>query len=240
MADINPTTAPKPQPAQTPAAAKPQVVTSSVAKSQESVKPILVQAGDKALDLIALDSQGKELLFDGRHDFVVLTDDEVRQLGPENKRRYSMARQQNEVWRSSEAEKVSAQFSSVQYSGRAWDKLNAFEGADPKMHYRWTDPKKVGERLKMGYTIASAGDIRSFLGQTNGHHEIGSNGNTELVLMKIPKALYEQRQLAKAQKNQRLAAAAPDAFDQEARMAGVRTVQDSAQDGRDWKPLEPS
>lgn len=208
----------------------------SVAKTEKAGGTYVVPAGAKALDLIGLDRQGKELLFDGRSEFVVLTDDEVKELGASNRQRYSMAKQQHGIWRASEAERVSQQFASEQYQGRPWDKLNNFEGMDPTMYYRWTRPDKVGERLQQGYVVVGPDELRSHLGPTEGHHAVSSKGQTELVLMRTPRALWEKRQQMRAYKNTQ--AVQQVAFDQEAARAGVKQVPNAETDkGRDWRDV---
>lgn len=212
-------------------------VASESGKSEKSVEKVLVKSTDQPLTLISLDAKGTELLFDGREDFVLLSEAEIKQLGADNRKRYTMAQQQHEVWMSNKSSSLEDEFASAQYSGRAIEKMYKMT-TDPNFHYRWTDPKNVQDRLALGYTVVQANEARTFLGATRNHHEIGMKGITDSVLMKIPKALWEKRQKAKADKNRLAAGMAADGFDQDARRAGMKIVKDDPKDGRDWKELE--
>ena len=220
-----------------PTIANKPVVAQATGKIEKSNEKVLVRAGDQPLTLLSLDVKVAELLFDGREDFVVMSEAEIRQLSAENKRRYAAAQQQHEIWMANTSSVLESEFSTAQFTGRATDKINDLE-LDPNFAYRWTDPKKVQERLKIGWTIVQAGEMRSYLGPTKNHHEIGNKGQTELVMMKMPKALWDKRQKAKAEKNRLAAGAAATRFDQDARSAGMKVVTDDPKDGRSWNELQ--
>lgn len=205
-------------------------------KIEKGSERVLVKSSDQPLTLLSLDAKGAELLFDGREDFVILSDAEVKQLSADNRKRYGMAQQQHEVWMSNKSSTLEDEFASAQYSGRAIEKMYKMT-TDPNFKYRWTDPKNVQDRLALGYTIVRADEARTFLGATRNHHEIAMKGITDSVLMKIPVATWEKRQKARAEKNRLAAGQATDRFDQEARQAGVGIVKDEPKDGRDWKEL---
>jgi len=225
----------------TEVATEPVVTGRKAAKQTKSVKvskKVIIDASMTIDDVLALDADGVDLIFEQKEKFLVLDTKTASELSSLNRTRYSMAKDFHDTWRGDEHAEFMAKFQvDKQMSGSATDKLTV---AETDLKTRWVLPSKVAERRTQGYKILSADEADSYLGPTSGHHEISHLGQTELVLMGIPKELYAQRQAAKVVKNNELAGAFQGSALSEMRQAGGQPFKpsDSAHDvGHDWQEL---
>lgn len=169
-------------------------------KNRDVAKKYIVGSGYDVETIVRLDRSGAILVFEQKEAFIQLDDAVVGGFSAINKLNYEIAKQFHDAWRGDEHAKLVEEFQvNPNMQGSATDKLTA-EG--PKdMVVRWTAPYLVEKRRAKGYKVLSADEAKSFLGATGGHHEIGRLGQTELVLMGIPKELYEARQKEKTRDN---------------------------------------
>lgn len=169
--------------------------------SSKTSKTVVVESSMRPEDVVKLDAEGAELLFDQKEGFLLMPEDLLRTLSRENRARYSVARQFHDTWRGDTDEEFQRMFSvEKEFVGSASDKLNKLEVRD-NLHARWARPDKVRDYMAKGYKVLSADDATSFLGTKGGHHEIGRNGKTDLILMGIPKELHKKHAAEKVRKN---------------------------------------
>lgn len=165
---------------------------------------VRITVGMNPETVVQLDKQGKFLLFEQKEQFIQLPDAVVSGLNRDNRLRYEMAKDFHDAWRGDEhAELVEAFQVNKQLSGSASDRL---QKEDPEgMVTRWARPGNIERYRAMGYKVLDADEVKTYLGPTGTHHEVGSLGQTELVLMGIPKPLFDKRMAAKTQRNNELA-----------------------------------
>lgn len=187
-------------------------------------------------DVLDLDSKGKELLFDGRSDFVQLSDEIVSKLSKDNKLRYNFAREFHDSWR--DADGVAPEGFTVdrQNTGTATQKL---EYKLPKgMRARWTRPELVASRMTRGYKVVHQ-EGKTYVGEQNGTHKVTNLGRDELILMSIPEAQYKKNQEKNALANAKRAGLYRESFKNEAERVGVDSYDETTdKKDRRWNEQE--
>lgn len=175
-------------------------------KSVNLLKKVTVGTGVDPENVIRWDKDGAVLLFEQKENFLPLADAVVGQLSRENKVRYSMAKEFHDAWRGDEHAKLVEDFKvDKNLSGSATDKMQV--EAPKGMHVRWCAPYNIEKYRALGYKVLSADEVRSFLGPKDGHHEIGTLGQTELVQMGIPMERYRELSQKTEAENRRKAGA---------------------------------
>lgn len=207
--------------------------------SEEKITPAskkIIIAGDTEVKtVLELDVAGKELLFDGRSDFVDLPDEVVSALSRSNKQRYLVAKEFHESWRP--GEDVSEYFEvNRQNTGTATNKLDA---KLPKgMRARWTRPELVASRMERGYKIVHQ-EGKSYVGEHNGVHKISSLGRDELVLMAIPEKQYADNKRKQSEANVRKAGLYKESFKNQATQQGIESYDEATDtQKRSWNEIE--
>lgn len=180
--------------------------TENVTINPAVTKKYRVGTGMTVEDIVRLDKAGNVLLFEQKDDFLPLADDVVAGFTRENRLRYTMAKEYHDAWRGDEHADLVEKFQvDPSMMGSATDKLTA--SIDGDMVTYWARPDKIEDYRAKGWKVASADEAKSFLGPKGGHHEVGRLGQTELVLMIKPKALWEKDQQKKIRKSKELAGA---------------------------------
>lgn len=208
-------------------------------KTSKISKVVIIDSSFNPEDVIKLDTEGAELMFDQKEDFCFIPDELVGQLSRQSKTRYAIAKQFHATWRG----KADKQFQDAfivdkEYVGSATDKLNKKE-IRSGIHTRWARPDKVRDYLAKGYKVMDADEASTFLGSQGGHHEIGRNGKTELILMGIPEEMYKKRQAAKVAANNERARLLKHQAIAEVENQGFRGFDASEDDARrHWTEIE--
>lgn len=188
-----------------------------------------VKAGEQPAVLLKLDAEGEELVFDNREDFVPLSEEEIRMLSSGNRTRYHVAASYHKTWLDTKNDEIVRKFViEGGYDGTAAEKINGVTCVGNLVGY-WTRPDRLGRNLQIGWRVAGADEVRTFVKATGTHVEIGQMGRTELVLVVMPKELYEKRQQKKSDKaSGRLEAIRAQAEAEADRLKkdGVRKVRD--------------
>ncbi|DBA35019.1 TPA_asm: hypothetical protein vir526_00054 [Caudoviricetes sp. vir526] len=175
-------------------------------KTPNLAKKVVVGTGFDVASIVELDQKGVKLLFEQTSDFLPLADAVVKQLSKENALRYNLAKEFHESWRGEKIAELSRSLSvDRQVMGSAMQKLSLKAPKD--VVTRWVREDMVPSMIAQGYKRLTPDMAESFLGPTEGHFEISSMGKTELVAMYLPKKIWEERQKAKVEKNNKLAGA---------------------------------
>lgn len=178
----------------------------NVKTEQKNTVSVLVTNAMKPVDVVKLDQEGKELLFDQKEEFLLIEDSLVAQLSRENKLRYHLAKQFHDTWlRSAVEQRAAAIEVDPEIVGSAYDKLNKMQ-VNSNLHTRWVRKDRLPDVLAKGYKILQAHEASTLLGAQGNAHTISQNGKTELVLVGIPKEVYEKRLRDKAEQNKKKAA----------------------------------
>lgn len=198
---------------------------------------VRVNASTSDADVIRFDGEGKGLVFSVEDDFPSLPDEVLRQLGADNRTRYSHAREIHmmQAAPSSGLEGIEVD---LQLVSKPTDKLKVFTLPDNLVE-RWVRPENIRDKQAKGWKVAG-NEAKSYIGTTGGVHKIGRIGQDELILMVRDKKSYQQAQLKKAEENSRKAgfANATKVVTSEAAQAGLSDYNE-AKDGkkRPWKDL---
>lgn len=210
------------------------------AKTPKSPKSVVIGSTFDVARMVQLDSEGSELLFEQTEDFLVLSEEIVRQLSRENRQRYSLARQFHDTWRGQKDSDFAESFAvDKEFVGSASDKLNELT-VRKGIHTRWARPDRVNRYLERGYKVLSPDDAQTFLGAKGSRHEISRNGKTELVLMGIPETMFEAEQKKKVKKNNEMASLWKQRGVQQIEEQGSRGFVATEDDGRKWNDIENS
>lgn len=216
----------------------------SAAPKQEPTTPskarkVVIGTGFNVDDMLALDSDGVDLMFEQTDKFLPLADAVAVRLTSLNKTRYNLAKEFHDAWRGDEHAEFVSKFSvDRQMVGSATDKLHADKV--PGMRTRWFRPDRIAEARNRGYKILSADEANTYLGPTGGHHEVGRIGQTELVLMGIPEEIAKRRDADKVRKNNEMAGAYEASALAEMRQAGgspFKAVDETKDRSHAWTDL---
>lgn len=215
------------------------VLDENESKSTKSPKSVFVDNSFTPESVLVLDSRGTTLLFEQGEKFLLLGEDTIRAMSAANKQRYAVTKQFQDTLRQEEDEDFVKSFVvDREFVGSAGDKLDKLTLRDG-IQQRWARPDRVNAYLEKGYKVLSKEDATSYLGAKGGHHEISKNGKTELVLMGIPKKLFDESQKKKIEKNKDLAMAwrqsGVEALSQNGGKGFVATDEDK---NRSWNDLE--
>ena len=152
----------------------------------------IVGTGVDEESIIRLDRNGDVLVFEQTDKFLPLSDGTLAVLTRENKLRYTMAKEFHDAWRGDEHSALVEKFQvDRQMVGSATDKLK-IQGPDD-MEIRWRRPDEIESARAEGWKVLDSDEAKSYLGPKGGHHEIGKLGQTELVAVGIPKAIFDKR-----------------------------------------------
>ena len=166
--------------------------TENVTIKPQMAKRVQVKVGTSVEDVLRWDSEGAILLFESKDEFLPMDDAAVKALSRENKTRYAIAKEFHDAWRGDAHAKLVEEFKvDKQMIGSPTDKLKA--EVDRGLEHYWARPDKIESYRAKGWKIADADEARSFLGPKGGHHEVGKLGETQLVLMVIPKELRDRQ-----------------------------------------------
>jgi hypothetical protein len=166
------------------------------AKLARSGEKYVVNRGDSPELLVEYSRDGVELLFDGRADFVPLTDEVVSLLSAENRAHFHAARTQNRLWQGRPDEDLVKRFvEEGQYSGSASQKL---KGVETKLAHYWARPDMVPKYCSEGWRVGTKDEVKTFVTSHNGSITIGQRGTIELVLLVMPKDARARMMKAKA------------------------------------------
>jgi hypothetical protein len=168
------------------------------AKTEVASRKYIVKSGDTAINLIEYDRDGILLFFDGRKDFVHLTEEELKQLSPASRQNYTMAKEQHVAWQGEEDEDFVKKFVvEGQYGGTAVQKL---KGVQSEMAHYWARPDMIADYVAKGWKVASPSLAQTYVKPTAGHISVQKGGVDELVLLVMPK---EARKKMLADKGER-------------------------------------
>ncbi len=214
-----------------------QSVSENEPKKQTLTKKYIIGSSYDVETIVRLDKEGAILVFEQKEAFIQLDDAVVANFSRENRLNYELAKEFHDAWRGDEHAKLVQEFQvNPAMMGSAMDKLRV-EGPED-LTVRWVAPYKVEKYRGLGYKVLSADEVKTFLGATGGHHEVGRLGQTELVAMGIPKELYEKRQKAKVQENMEKAGMWKTAGLAEITQAGGQGFIESEKEVRqDWHEL---
>jgi hypothetical protein len=181
-------------------ATQPSATVVPAAEISKISKKVFVMSDSEPAALLQWDSQGHELIFDSRDDFVQLSEEEIRSLSRDNRTRYSQAKSYHDVWLASKNDEVLRRFSvEGQYTGTAIQKIKGVE-LRGDMAYWWSRPDRLSQRLQIGWRRAGPDEVRTFVAPQGGGITIGQMGREELILLVMPKAMYDKLLKAKGER----------------------------------------
>jgi hypothetical protein len=147
-------------------------------------------------DVVKLDKAGKILRFSTEPgEFKNLSLDVVQTLSHQNMSTYLLTEKLHEQeMKQKEVLETDAWKSHIvvgEDSGQAGRRLKPFETKAGYETY-WSAPDKIEERRALGWEVVQGHEARTLHGDGSSH-QITRNGQTELVLLHMPKELHEQR-----------------------------------------------
>ncbi len=169
--------------------------------------------------IIEWDKNGDTVLFDTK-SFKRLSDAEVVQLTKRTAERYHLSRELFEAEQEAAALGVRELPEFSTELGSATERLR-IANQDPSMKYKHVRTDKVEQRLAEGWVFVKDGPERTLNKTAGGLHTIGSKGNEELVLMKMPKSRWELLQKAKHERQRRMEEAADNEGKEALEEAGI-------------------
>jgi len=180
---------------------------SQIVQEEAKTKPqVLIDNTFKPENVLQFDQENRELLFEQKEGFLLMEDSLVAQLSRENRQRYHLAKQFHDAWVRNALERQAVAIETTpEMVGSATDKLYKMQAA-AGLHTRWVRPDRLREVLAQGYKIVQAHEASTLLGAQGNQHTISQNGRAELILVGIPKEIYEKRQKEKAERNKSKAA----------------------------------
>lgn len=153
-------------------------------------------------EVVSYDQAGYILYFEDDPDrFLDLPVEVIQELSPRSRAAFSVAftfyqKLKEERVNPPSGVKVIPSFSSAQKRL----KVNRSAGLKEKMHECWIRPDQVNEFLGNGYKVVNDKDTQTFNSDPGTTHTVGVNGETELLLVEVPKADYDLQQAALADK----------------------------------------
>ena len=179
--DTHSETGPKPNP-------KPNLVKISIDNTPEEV--------------IQYDTDGVKLEFEHANGrFLRLPSEVTRSLSYENKQRYFVSKGMFEETLSFD-HYDRRKFPPKQGFATATDRLDV-KNKNPRMHYCWKRPDELRQAQMDGYRPVSDDSLDTFGGDVSSTRTVGAGGDTELVLMEIPKETKDQQRAANKEKDQK-------------------------------------
>lgn len=155
-------------------------------------------------EALQYDQEGRILDFsDDVEKFLYLSHDVVQGLGADNRQRYLLA---YASWKYATDHADEDLPSGLSISGRfatATARLSVNQSPQFQKAYSlaWRRSDEVQGALQEGYSLVKPGEVSSFGKTPSGMHRVGAGGETELVLMKMPRGMWEQRQRAIGEKS---------------------------------------
>lgn len=172
-------------------------------------------------DVLQYDKDGGNLFWDGSlENFKMLDAESIEELSSMNRTRYfSSFQEYQKAFERKDEPKISDRIKISPRLARATQRLEV-TGKKPGMHYCWKRSDEVAHSKVEGYKTVSDSTVGSFSGLKDGHHEVGADGDTELVLMEIPEELHQERQRAVSEKSKRRKEAVDNQTREDIRRAG--------------------
>ncbi|KKM07332.1 hypothetical protein LCGC14_1735000 [marine sediment metagenome] len=173
---------------------KPEVVLPAEIKlNKKEVKKCVVAVDMTPQDVLQLDTEGYDLFFDEDPvKFLELPPEIFKTLSKINKDRYAVSFTLNRQVKKERANPPSG----VIISGRLATATARLEvhGGSEDMHTCWFRPDQHRQKVYEGYKVVDDEEVETFGGDVGSTHTVGIKGDTELILMEIPKKEFEKRQ----------------------------------------------
>lgn len=210
------------------------MVVEEVGKAEEAIrenakKEIVkktIQFDTSFEDVIKYQSEGYELVFSWEKP-IVLTSEQFSKLKSVNKDKYYQAKFASEgqdlVQTSMDSQLGYKKTYSVR-PGSPTEKLTVLD-KEPDMEYRWEIPDRVTSKEAQGWVI-DEGKARKQINNDNGSNikRIGSGNREELVLMKIPKTVVEEKEKKNRERYQKTKDYTLESFERLAHEAGSNVL----------------
>lgn len=178
---------------------KPLVTLASDASGLVS-KKVLINLDTSDRDVLSYDQRGSCLLFD-IENFKKLDASVIEKLSRENRIRYETCLELYNDLHSQDPDVEQTQrfidFSASEGLGAAEERLAILNKNDDEYFYRWSRTDKVRSRLQRGYVYVRDKDLETLNNKPGEIQKIGRRGEEELILMKLPRKLYNEREAKK-------------------------------------------
>ena len=202
----------------------------------EKSKKIHITVDKKKEDVLRLDKVGYELTFDESLEKFPEYDDEfIKELSFVNQRNYFVA-QGLHIGAKRVAEEQPSGLEIMPVTprdGMATSRLQVFK-KKPGFHYAWRRPDELREAQMQGYSIVGD-EVETFASSgSKGHHEVSAFGQTELVLMKIPQKIFEERQRAVDSRSKERIEAVENTAVNEMTSSGGKPYIPKSKDSHNW------
>jgi len=196
-------------------------------KSNNS-KTVKVSVDNSPDEVVELNNQGVELYFDDTKDrFLELPPHIAEDLGFYNKQRYFTAR--NIVQGELDLSKNAKGYRPQPGQATAAEQMTVY-GKDSRYHYCWKRPDELRQAERNGYRVANDPNLDTFYGDVGSSHTVGEKGQEELVLMKLPKDVHEQRQADVVNKSKVRRASVEDNAMNDLKKGGGQPYQDQGEE----------
>lgn len=198
-----------------------------VAPKSKIPKRVDISIDTKVKDVIQYDIEGKNLFFEPDLDrFLKLPGRAVESLSAINRARYFSAYGEYKYQKDNkDAPKIAERIQVSPRYSTATQRLEV-NGKDPSMHYCWKRSDELRQAAYEGYVVAEDGDLDTFGSDSGTAHTVGAFGDTELILMKLPKEENEKRQRAIVEKSLAREHALDSTYEREVKSEGGLTYKE--------------
>lgn len=178
-------------------------------------------------DMLKWQKEGYDLIFSWDNP-IVLTSEQFKQLSVENKDRYYQAKEsasgQDLVKNSVQAQSVYKNSYSVR-PGSPNEKLSVLN-KEKDMEYRWELPARVTSKEAQGWVVDEGQATKQINNDAGSSVKVvGQKGKEELILMKIPKKIVQEREQKNRDRYQKTKEYTLESFERLATNVGSEVVK---------------
>ena len=169
-------------------------------------KKFLITLDNTPSEVVKLDSEGHDLFFeDAPGKFLDLGDDVLQTLSAMTQSRYLVSYRANAKLRKKDEHPELFKTPGIEVSPRLASATSRItvKGKDPSKAYAWKRTDELQAASYEGWKVCQDPNIQSFGGDVGSSHRIAAGGETEMVLMEVPKATESAMLVRDADKSKR-------------------------------------
>ena len=213
--------------------AKKAPVAEKVTKETSKRSKVSITVDTSPEDVIDLDSKGFQLAFPAE-GLVKLDEEQTRSLSYDNRVAYGVALAlSKEAERKKDLPKPMLEDVKPPMAASAGRRLEVI-GIPDGWHYCWKRTDELHESSLLGYTMAGD-EVQSFATRVGSTHRVSALGVDELVLMRIPKKMFDKGEREVGEQSRRLIDSQANSAKEAIAKAGGIPFEPSEKDGRSWQ-----
>jgi len=169
-------------------------------------KKFLITLDNTADEVVKFDAEGHELFFeDAPGKFLDLPDEVLKSLSAMTQTRYLVSFRANTKLRKKDEHPELFKTPGIEVSPRLASATSRItvKGKDPSKAYAWKRTDELQAASYEGWKVCQDPNVRSFGGDVGSSHRIAAGGETEMVLMEVPKETESAMLVRDADKSKR-------------------------------------